>query len=59
MVIYYVMDMRRRHRLESKAGLTAKLVANPRVHWPGDPGVRERGKLGEMRVDSERERADM
>jgi len=41
------------------AGLTAKLVASPRVHWPGNPRVRESGKLRETRVDSERERADV
>jgi len=29
---------------------------DPRVHWPGDPPVREPGKLREMTVDSERER---
>jgi len=56
MVIFYVTDMISRRRLESKAGLTAKPVARQRVHWPGDPGVQEPGKLREMRVENQRER---
>jgi len=44
-VIYCVVDMRRQRRLGSKAGLTAKPVPSPRVHWPAEPRAREPGKL--------------